>query len=384
MNRPLGIINCRLSFSSRDRVSVIVSEGRIERIDRENKPLPGGDTVDAQGRLLSAGLIDIHIQGAGGADILDGTGKAFRAIATTCARTGVTAFLATTVFRPDGDNRHCEAAAKACNTDLGGARMIGIHLEGPFISLKKPGMIQKNGIGPVLKKTFDALIQCTGNTLKLMTIAPELPGNLDLIREYCRLGVVCAHAHSAANYEETKAGIEAGISQATHLFNAMTSIHHRAPGPVPAILESKSVFAQVIPDGVHVHPSIIRMIWPALGPDRFISITDGVRALGLPDGTYEYDGLEFESRNGAARYHDGTLIGTSVGLNELVRRLSEFTGCSIDDALRTATLTAARSIGIEERKGEVSVGKDADLVIFNDDLGVWKTIVNGDVVYSND
>jgi N-acetylglucosamine-6-phosphate deacetylase len=161
----------------------------------------------------------------------------------------------------------------------------------------------------------------------------------------------------------------------------MASIHHRAPGPVPAILETKPVMAQVIPDCVHVHPSILRMIWPLLGPDRFISITDGMRALGLGDGTYKYNGLEFESRDGTARYHDGTLIGTAVGLNVLVKRLADTTGCTLDEALRTATRTPARSIGIDAAKGEIALRKDADIVIFNDDLSVWKTIVNGIVVY---
>jgi N-acetylglucosamine-6-phosphate deacetylase len=383
MPHTFVIINCRLSSESQALSAISVSNGKISRIDASNAPVSGREAViDAAGRLVSPGLIDVHIQGAGGADILDGTEEAFSSISATCARFGVTSFLATTVFRPGGDNRHCEAAAKACNTDLGGSRMIGIHLEGPFISKEKKGMIQTDSIGPFEQKTFDDIFRSVGDTLKIMTIAPELPGNLRLIKEFRTRGVVCALAHSAADYDQAKAGIEAGISQATHLFNAMASIHHRAPGPVPAVLETKSVMAQVIADCVHVHPSILRMIWPLLGPDRFISITDGVRALGLPDGKYEYNGLEFESRDGTARYHDGTLIGTAVGLNVLVRRLTGATGCTLDDALRTATRTPARSIGIDAAKGEIAKGKDADIVIFNHDLSVWKTMVGGETVYS--
>ena len=376
-----SIVNCHLSSESRERSSIHISDGLIERVDTTNKPLRGNTVIDAQGKLLSPGLIDVHVQGAGGADILDGTEEAFRSISATCARFGVTSFLATTVFRPDGNNRHCEAAVRSCNKDLGGSRMIGIHLEGPFISAEKRGMIQADSIGPANRETFDDIFRCCKDTLRIMTIAPELPGSLGLIKEFRTRGVVCAHAHSTADYGQTKAGIEAGISQATHLFNAMMSIHHRAPGPVPAILETKSVMAQVIPDCVHVHPSILRMIWPLLGPDRFISITDGVRALGLVDGTYEYNGIEFESRDGAARYRDGTLVGTAVGLNVLVKRLADATGCALDEALRTATRTPARSIGIDDAKGEIAAGRDADIVIFNDDMSVWKTIVNGIVVY---
>jgi len=381
MQNSLSIINCRLSSESDERLAVHIDRGRIKHVDRTNKPMAGSEVIDAQGRLVFAGLIDVHIQGAGGADILDGTEEAFRAMSAACARFGVTSFLATTVFRPNGDNRHCEAAAKACNTDLGGARMIGLHLEGPFISTKKQGMIQNDSVGAPGKEPFDEIFRLVGNTLKIMTIASELPGCLQLIMEFCKRGVVCAHAHSAADYEQTKAGIEAGITQATHLFNAMMPIHHRLPGPIPAILESKHVLVQVIPDCVHVHPSILRMIWPALGPRRFIAITDGVRALGLPDGTYEYNGLQFESRDGAARYHDGTLIGTSVGLCVLVKRLAGAVGCTIDEALLTATQTPARSIGMESIIGEIAAGRAADLVIFENDLKVLKTIVGGKIVY---
>jgi N-acetylglucosamine-6-phosphate deacetylase len=381
MCTDLVISNCALSAGAPHLFTLSVSNGRIEKIlPSKSSPwkIPG---IDAGGRLVSAGLIDVHIQGAGGADILDGNAEAFRAISAACAKSGVTSFLATTVYCPDSDNRHLAEAAAWCDKDLGGGRMIGIHLEGPFISMAKRGMIQPEDIGPCSAAGLERVLQATGDSLKLMTIAPELPGCLDLIRSLRKKGVVCSIAHSAADYDQTLAGIKAGITQATHLFNAMTPIHHRSPGPVPAVLESKDVFAQVIPDGVHLHPSLLRLLWPILGPDRFITITDGIRALGLPDGTYEYNGMRFESKNGAARYRDGTLIGTAVGLNELVRRLSDFTGCSMDDALTTATCTPARSLGIEDKKGSIAVGKDADLAIFNKDLSVWKTIVSGNVVY---
>lgn len=375
------IANAMISSESANRVTIDCSNGRISRIDDKSGAPTYPKTLDAGGRLVAPGLIDVHIQGAGGADILDGSEEAFATIARTCARAGVTSFVATTVFRPGGDNSHLEAAAKACGKDLGGARMIGIHLEGPFIAPEKRGMIRPDNICSVSMSILDEIRELTGSALKIMTLAPELPGCLDMIRELRRRGVVCAFAHSAADYSQTVAGIDAGITQATHLFNAMPSIHHRAPGPVPAILESSGVTAQVIPDGVHIHPSVVRMVWRALGRDRFISITDGVRALGLPDGTYEYNGVTFESHGGAARYRDGTLIGTATGLCTLVKRLAEFTGCSIDDAIRTATETPARSLGISDRKGGTAVGKDADMVIFSDDGTVWKTIVGGRVVY---
>ena len=382
MHDPLVITNARLSSESHDRWTVLCSRGRIDDIrpGPGNHP-PSGTAIDAAERLLSSGLIDVHIQGAGGADVLDGSVDALGTISRTCAQFGVTSFLGTTVFRPGGDNRHLETAAQACGRDLGGARMIGIHLEGPFISCEKRGMIQAGCVSEISPGMLDAVLRLTGDTLKIMTVAPELNGGLEVIRILAEKGVVASIGHTAASYAQARAGIKAGITQATHLFNAMQLIHHRSPGPVPAVLEEPGVYVQIIPDHVHVHPAVLRMVWPALGPGRVIAITDGIRALGLPDGSYEYNGVEFESREGAARYHDGTLIGTALGLNRLVLKLAEATGCSLDDALRTATKTPARSLGIDGQKGTLAPGMDADLAIFNSDLSVWKTLVAGRVVY---
>jgi N-acetylglucosamine-6-phosphate deacetylase len=381
MSNILKISNCRLSSQSDERFTVHITGGLIEHIDAAEAPVFDSTALNAEGRLLAPGLIDVHIHGAGGADFLDGSEGALRTISHACARCGVTSVVATTMFHPRGENRHLECLREACEQNLGGARIIGIHLEGPFLAPEKRGMIQLDSIGPMTNDILAAIERATGSSLKLITIAPELPGALDAIRALHKRGVVCSIAHSAATYEQARAGIDAGITQATHLFNAMPSIHHRAPGPIPAVLESAPVSVQVIPDCVHVHESILRLLWPILGPERFIAISDGVRSLGLPDGNYDYSGVAYETLDGTARYHDGTLIGTAVGLNALVKRLSGAVGCTIDEALRTATLAPARALGIDKRKGSITEGKDADLVLFNDDLSVWKTFVGGRVVY---
>ena len=175
-----------------------------------------------------------------------------------------------------------------------------------------------------------------------------------------------------------------GMTHVTHLFNAMPSLHHRDPGALGAIFERPDVTCQVITDGVHIHPSVVRLAWEALGFERFVTITDGIQALGLPDGRYVYNGIEYECRNGTPRYKDGTLIGTAVTLNELLARLIRFTECPLSTAIRTVTENPARVLGLGQTKGRIAPGYDADLVILEKDLSVRTTLVAGRVVYQRD
>jgi N-acetylglucosamine-6-phosphate deacetylase len=161
----------------------------------------------------------------------------------------------------------------------------------------------------------------------------------------------------------------------------MPGMHHREPGPLGAIFETDAVTCQVITDGVHIHPSVVRLAYAVLGTHRFVTITDGIQALGLPDGKYMYNNIEYEAKNGAARYADGTLIGTALGLNRMLARLMDFTGCSLSEAVHTVTRNAAGVLGLQARKGAIEVGKDADLVLLDDAMSVWATVVNGRVVY---
>jgi N-acetylglucosamine-6-phosphate deacetylase len=215
----------------------------------------------------------------------------------------------------------------------------------------------------------------------MMTIAPELAGGLEIIRRLVDSNIVASFAHSGADYQQTVAGIAAGISHVTHLFNAMSTFHHRAPGPLVAIFENENVTAQLIADGVHIHPSVLKLAFEILGPERIVLITDGMQAMGLPDGKYIYNGVEYESKEGAARYKDGTLIGTALGLSELVKRFISFTGCGLDVAVKMVADNPAKLLGLADRKGTIVVGKDADLVLLNDDLSVHATIVGGKIVF---
>ena len=382
MGQKLLITNCRLldAVDGKQTVSILIEDGVITQIG-DIVADAGCEVVDGRGRVAAPGFIDVHIQGAGGADILDGKVEALETISQTCARFGTTSFLATTVYKVNGDNEHLALAAEYSGRELGGANLAGIHLEGPFIASNKRGMIQPDCICPASMQTFDKILKVTGGRLKMMTIAPELDGSLEIIRRLMDSNIVASFAHSEANYEQTLEGIKAGISHVTHLFNAMSPVHHRSPGPLVAIFENEKVTAQLIADGVHIHPSVLRMAFEILGPERIVLITDGMQAMGLADGQYVYNGVEYESKNGAARYKDGTLIGTALGLSEMVKRLMTFTDCGLDVAVRTVTGNPARLLGIGERKGSVAVGKDADVVLLDDDLSVRTTIVGGRIVF---
>ena len=294
-SKKLLITNCRLFDAAKDdsTTSVLVEDGTIRRVGQIAKSDVGGcDILDANGRIIAPGFIDVHIQGAGGADILDGTPEALKTIAQTCARIGTTSFLATTVFKPGRENEHLAVAAEHVGSDLGGANLLGIHLEGPFISPAKKGMIAAECIAAASLSLLDKIREITGGRLKMMTIAPELPGSIGIIRLLADAGVIASFGHSNATYEETMKGFDAGISHVTHLFNTMPSIHHRMPGPVAAIFEARHVTAQVITDGVHIHPAVVRLAFKMLGPERIVPITDAMQAMGLGDGKYVYNGID--------------------------------------------------------------------------------------------
>jgi len=384
MSQRLLITNCRL-FNAADEktTSILMENGIITQIGQIN-PDTCKNILDAQGRIITPGFIDIHIQGAGGADILDTAPEALKAISQTCVRFGTTSFLATTVFKPNQENQHLALAAQYVGRDLGGANLLGIHLEGPFISPQKRGMVLPECVCPPSLQLLDKIQDITKGQLKIMTIAPELPGNLQIIQRLVDSNIIASFGHSNATYEQTLDGFVAGISHVTHLFNAMPSLHHRSPGPLLAIFQTKHITTQLITDGVHIHPAVLRFAFDTLGPDRIIPITDGMQALGQPDGKYIYNGVEYESKNGAARYKDGTLIGTALGLSQLLPKFMSFTGCPLDAAIKTVTANPARLLGLEDQKGAIACGKDADLVLLERDRSVHTTIVAGKIVFQTD
>lgn len=378
----LLLMNCLL-YNSKDEesVDILIKQGKIFQLGKIANVDGNTCQLELNGRIVTPGFIDIHIQGAGGADILEGTLASLQTISRTLARFGTTGFLATTVIQANQENPHLELAAKWTGKDLGGAHLLGIHVEGPFVNPIKRGGISIDNISNPSLKALEDILDITGSSLKMMTIAPELNNVIDLIHRLVNSGVIASFGHSNATYEETKIGIEAGISHVTHIFNAMPPLHHRIPGPIPAIFESRNVSAQIIADGVHLHPSIVNLIYEGLGSERSVCITDGLPAIGLPEGNYLYNQREYEAKDGVARYLDGTLIGTALALDQIVMRFKTFTHCSLETAIDTISQNPARILGLEDRKGAIKVNHDADLVILDHDYSVWATIINGKIVY---
>ncbi len=380
----LLIEQCRL-YDQPEQASyydILIEGESIRLIDKKIDPPAGISKINAEGKIAFPGFIDVHIHGAGGADVLDGTDESLETICRTLAATGTTSFLGTTFVSPDSDNDHLIRAGEFSKQNHEGAELLGLHLEGPFINKKQKGGIQEKFIWPYTPEKLDKIFEWTRNALKMMTIAPELPGSHEAIQELKHRGVIAAFAHSDADYQETLSGIQAGINHVTHLFNAMRPIHHREPGPLPALFEHPEITAQIIGDGVHVHPKMVKFARDILGSDRCIGVTDGIKALGLPDGQYMLDNREFVSKDGTARLLDGSLIGSTMELRRIALNFMRYTGCSLKSAIDTVAINPARLLGLEDRKGSLEPGKDADIILLNpDDYSVHTTLVRGRQVY---
>ncbi|HSJ07679.1 MAG TPA: N-acetylglucosamine-6-phosphate deacetylase [Longimicrobiales bacterium] len=361
--------------------ALLVRRGRIAWTGPATAAPVAENVLDAGGRTLIPGLIDVHVHGAGGADVMDGTVESLDAMARTLASLGTTAFLGTATVLPDGRNDHLRVAAAATGRRPAAAELLGLHLEGPFINPARVGGLPPECVWPPTPAAVDDILAVTDAALRMITLAPELDGGLDAVRRFAAAGVIPSLGHSDATCEEASAGIVAGIPHVTHLYNAMRGFHHREPGPLVAIHEAEHVTVQIVSDDVHVGRDAVRWTSRIFGTHRCVTVTDGIRTTGLPDGTYEFGGRTFISEGGTARRGDGALIGTSLPLLEIVRRFRDYTGCSLAEAVATATAVPARLLGLADRKGGLAVNMDADLVLLDADGSVHATLVAGEVVH---
>lgn len=384
MKRPIFIKNATVitPYHVLKKASIFISDGKIKDVRQAgNAVLPKGTRIiDAKNNIVAPGFIDVHVQGAGGSDVLDGTKYALQNIAKTLAKNGTTSFLATTVAT-DKASPHLKIIDEVIRAGTGGANILGIHLEGPYINPLKKGMIKPENIKEASLADLNRIIRLCKGRLRMMTIAPEVKGALVIIPVLRKRGIVASFGHSNATYEQTLKGLKNGISHATHVFNAMPQLHHRMPGPLAALFEDKKCTLQLVGDAVHIHPSVMRLLIKIVGVDRIVLITDSMSAAGLKNGKYVYNGLEYISYNGTARYKDGTLIGTSLALREVATRMIRLAGVSLQDAVKMATINPAKTLGIEYKKGSITPSKDADLVIMDKKLFVKKVIIGGKVIF---
>ncbi len=364
-----------------EEADVLIEDGRVFAV---GPGLAHGDldeTIDAAGRIVAPGYIDIHVHGSAGHDTMDGTREAIEGMARFFAARGVTSFCPTTLTQPAADIMAAVRAVYECmeNPIEGGAQPLGVHLEGPCIDVKKKGAQPEQHIATAAAIDYEDLFSL--ENIKLITLAPEIPENKALMAFALSRGAVVVVGHSSASYEDLVEAVAHGLNHATHTFNQMEGLHHRKPGTVGGVLLLDEIYAEFIADGVHLHPAVVDMIVRLKGPDRAVAITDAISGAGMPDGEYELGGQAIVVKEGAVRLADGTLAGSALTLDRAVRNLLEFTRASLREAIQMATLTPARSIGVAHRKGSLEPGKDADVVVLDRALNVVSTMVMGEVVY---
>ncbi|MGA8111098.1 MAG: N-acetylglucosamine-6-phosphate deacetylase [Acidobacteriaceae bacterium] len=359
---------------------VVLEDGVIDSIgSRGSAPLPAGRHVEWPDATLIPALFDVHIHGCGGHDVMEATESSLNAIGGFLARHGVGAYCATTVTAPlDTLLRSLAGLAKLLNAPLEGARPVGIHLEGPFLSPHKRGAHAESQLLTPSVALFDRLWQASEGRIRVMTIAPELPGAEETIDHAARRGVRVSLGHSNADTEAARRGVRAGAVTATHTYNAMRRFDHRDPGLLGEVLTNDQLFAEIICDGLHVDPVAVRLFWKAKGRDRAILVTDAMAGTGMPDGTYWLGELEVRVENGRCLIGEDTLAGSTLTLDRGVRNFAEFTGASLAETVALATLNPARMTGLDGAIGRLAPGRSADIAVLSPQNEVLETFLRGE------
>lgn len=339
----------------------------------------GADVIDAKGNMVGAGLMDVHIHGCGGYDVMDASQEGLQTISQLLASFGVTSFLATTMTMSQS---HIQAALTeiriAMNAKPKGAKILGCHLEGPYICETYKGAQNK---AYIQKPKFDQ-IKPYLDVIKLITLAPEEDHDFSFIKEVKeKTNITLSLGHTSASFEVAKDAIMCGVTHATHTFNGMTGLNHREPGAVGAILTSPSVRAEIIADKIHVHKGLFQWFYDNKGIDGVVLVTDSMRAGGMPDGVYDLGGQEVVVANHSARLRSGSLAGSVLTLNQAIKNFHEHTNLTLPQVYQFASLNGASTIGMQDKKGSIAIGKDADLVIWDENLCAMQTFVEGALVY---
>ncbi|MEK4539581.1 N-acetylglucosamine-6-phosphate deacetylase [Bacillus sp. FSL R5-0585] len=331
-------------------------------------PQENETVFDATGKIVIPGMIDVHIHGGYDIDAMDANSDGLVTLGKEMLKEGVTTYFPTTMTQAPEAIEAALTAAKEAKEK--GAHFGYIHLEGPYVSKKRAGAQPLEHIVPANIEQFKQWQEASGNLIKLVTYAPEEEGALEFEQYLAETGVVGTMGHTDAIDGQLK---NRKITHATHLYNQMRGLHHREPGVVGHVLLNPDVMVEVITDGIHIHPDMVKLAYKLKGPKKVSVITDAMRAKGLEDGLYELGGQPVHVKDGSARLEDGTLAGSILKMDQAFRNVIEFTGCSIEDAVLMTSVNQAEEFGLNN-KGALAVGKDADFVVMNEDLHVYDTV----------
>jgi N-acetylglucosamine-6-phosphate deacetylase len=366
--------------------TLVIEGGRITALG-SGIPIPeGAQVIDAGDKLLAPGFIDNHVHGAMGHWFAEGP-EAVRKIARFRASTGTTGFLptlggATTL---EGMLEPIRMVREVMKEGTGGAEILGIHLEGPYLSPRKPGVNPVELMRPLDIAEVGAMQEAAEGNIRLVSVAPDEEGGMAFIHGLRRMGIVAGIAHTDTDYETILQAVEAGATYAVHTYNGMRGLHHRAPGVVGAVLTSDQVFAELIADGVHVHPAAMDILVRCKGRQGVVLVTDNSSMAGMPDGIYGGFGAQrIEKKEGVLRSLDtGSIAGSAMTFNEDVRNMVKRVGLPLPWAIQMASLNPARALGLEAHKGSLEIGKDADVILIDEEINVYLTVVQGCVVHDS-
>lgn len=361
--------------------NITIKDGKILSLnDSDNQG--GYPELDAKGKKVIPGFIDIHTHGAYNIDVNHATSEDYEKLGKYFASQGTTSYQASIVTDTEENTLWCiEQIKKAMENETNGAELLGIHLEGPFLDAEYRGSMAEHLLKRADINLFKKYYDASGGKVTYITIAPEIEGAIELIKEIKELGVVIAIGHSGADYETTMESIKHGATSTTHTFNGMKLIHQHFPAIAGAALES-NIYCEAICDGRHLHPAVVRLLIKTKGLDRVVAVTDSIMATGLPDGDYVLGVNKVRVTDGDAKLiSDGTRAGSTLTTNTALKNLIKFTGKSLEEVIPLLTSNPAALMKISDRKGVIEENKDADLVILDDELNVNTTIVGGNIVY---
>jgi len=360
---------------------VLIEDGKIRHVgkwkeDRYERLL------DFTGSYVAPGFVDIHVHGGMGHDSMDRAPESMQGLSSFLASKGVASFLPTTHTAPcDRLIEAAEAIGRGVGGGADGAVPLGIHMEGPFISSEMCGAQNKEHARHPDTEEIRVINEASGGRLRIVTLAPEVPGAIDAIRWLKSEGIVSAAGHTDATHDEMMAAVEAGLSHVSHLFNGMRLFHHREPGATGAALTDSRVTVELIADGIHIHEAALRMAAKLKGAGMTALVSDSIAAAGLPDGEYEFGGQKISVREGRSTLESGRLAGSTIGLCDAVRNMVRLAGFTVPEAVEMVSTTPSKIIGVSDRKGSLAQGMDADITVLDRDFNVLATLVDGEIAY---